>query len=96
MNAVSIISLCFSGVMMLIGVITFIFTIKSRGKNEGETLTRMSVTLENLAKVIDEIKDAVSGISVSLTDMDKRVSALEIKFAQLEDQVKYLKSLVND
>lgn len=96
MNAVSIISLCFSGVMMLIGVITFIFTIKSRGKNEGETLTRMSVTLENLAKVIDEIKDAVSGISVSLTKMDKRVSALEIKFNQLEDQLKYLKSLVND
>jgi len=96
MNAVSIISLCFSGVMMLIGVITFIFTIKSRGKNEGETLTRMSVTLENLAKVIDEIKDAVSGISVSLTDMDKRVSALEIKFTQLENQVEYLKSLVND
>ena len=96
MNAVSIISLCFSGVMMLIGVITFIFTIKSRGKNEGETLTRMSVTLENLAKVIDEIKEAVSGISVSLTDMDKRVSALEIKFTQLENQVEYLKSLVND
>ena len=96
MTLVSIVSLCFSGVMMLIGVITFIFTIKSRGKNEGETLTRMSVTLENLAKVIDEIKVAVSGISVSLTDMDKRVSALEIKFNQLEDQVKYLKSLVND
>lgn len=96
MNPVNIISLCVSGVMMVIGIFTFIFTVTSRSKADGATLASIQTTLADLVSTVKEIKTDLRAMISDMSELDKRVSLLESRFAKFEDDVKYLKSLIDN
>jgi hypothetical protein len=96
MNPVSIISLCVSGVMMIIGIFTFIFTIMSRSKADGAVLASIQTTLGDLVETVKEIKTDLKLMISDMSELDKRVSLLETGLNDLKREVEYLKSLTGD
>ena len=88
MNTVSIISLCFSGVMMIIGVVSFIITQLKTSKKEIETSERqlnviredilqVRMKLDEVGTVVTETKGDVKGLTVNLNEIDKRLTRVE-------------------
>lgn len=88
MNTVSIISLCFSGVMMIIGVSSFIITQAKQSKKEIETSERqlnviredilqVRMKLDEVGTVVTETKGDVKGLTVNLNEIDKRLTRVE-------------------
>lgn len=88
MNTVSIISLCFSGVMMIIGVTSFIITQAKTSKKEIETSERqlnviredilqVRMKLDEVGTVVTETKGDVKGLTVNLNEIDKRLTRVE-------------------
>lgn len=88
MNTVSIISLCFSGVMMIIGVTSFIITQAKQSKKEIETSERqlnviredilqVRMKLDEVGTVVTETKGDVKGLTVNLNEIDKRLTRVE-------------------
>ena len=96
MNTISIISLCVSGVMMIIGIFTFIFTIMSRSKADGAVLASIQTTLGDLVETVKEIKTDLKSMISDMSELDKRVSLLETGLNDLKREVEYLKSLTGD
>lgn len=96
MNPVSIISLCVSGVMMIIGIFTFIFTIMSRSKADGAVLASIQTTLGDLVVTVKEIKSDLKSMLSDMSELDKRVSLLESGLASVKAEIDYLKSLTGD
>lgn len=96
MNPVSIISLCVSGVMMIIGIFTFIFTIMSRSKADGAVLASIQTTLGDLVDTVKEIKTDLKAMISDMSELDKRVSLLETGLMDLKREVDYLKTLTGD
>lgn len=96
MNPVSIISLCVSGVMMIIGIFTFIFTIMGRSKADGATLASIQTTLGDLVVTVKEIKSDLKSMLSDMSELDKRVSLLESGLASVKAEIDYLKSLTGD
>lgn len=88
MNTVSIISLCFSGVMMIIGVTSFIITQSKTSKKEIETSERqlnviredilqVRMKLDEVGTVVTETKGDVKGLTVNINEIDKRLTRVE-------------------
>lgn len=86
MTTATVISLIISGVMMVIGIVTFIITISTNSRKDGATLAKIQATLEGLALSVADIKSDLKDMLKATTELDKRVSALE-------SEVEYLKSL---
>ena len=88
MNVTAIISLCFSGVMMIIGVITFFITQYRTNKHDIEASERqlndikegvmgVKLRLEQVDKTVTETQTGVKELSKSLSDLSTRVAVVE-------------------
>jgi chromosome segregation ATPase len=88
MNPVSIISLCFSGIMMIVGVVTFVISRIREGKNDIEeenkdkedmksSLLELSYLTKTINQTTNDIKTDVKSLSSNMNEIDKRVIRLE-------------------
>lgn len=100
MNASTIISLCFSGIMMVVGVTTFIVTNVRQTKKDSasnerqfmsirEDLLTVKLKIEEMASSVNETKAAVKDISSSVGDIDRRLiiaeNSLKTAFNRIDD-----------
>lgn len=94
MNPVSIISLCFSGIMMIVGVVTFVISRIREGKNDIEeenkdkedmksSLLELSYLTKTINQTTNDIKTDVKSLSSNMNDIDKRVIRLENEQANM-------------
>lgn len=88
MNPISIISLCFSGIMMIVGVVTFVISRIREGKKDIEdenkdkeemksSLLELSYLTKTINQTTNDIKTDVKSLSSNMNEIDKRVFKLE-------------------
>lgn len=98
MEPVSIIALCFSGLMMVVGVVTFIINSVKDAKKNSASFTEISFKLEQLVSMTNDIKDKVEKMNESLNNHSKDIAVLQrdlqtafIRIDELRDMIKNLK-----
>ena len=98
MNPVSIIALCVSGVMMVVGVVTFIMNTVKEAKNSAASFTEISLSLQQLVNTTNDIKEKVERMNESLNNHSKDIAVLQrdlqtafIRIDELRDMIKGLK-----
>ena len=98
MEPVSIIALCFSGLMMVVGVVTFIINSVKDAKKNSASFTEISLKLEQLVSTTNDIKDKVEKMNESLNNHSKDIAVLQrdlqtafIRIDELRDMIKNLK-----
>lgn len=105
MNPVSIISLCFSGIMMIVGVVTFVISRIREGKNDIEeenkdkedmksSLLELSYLTKTINQTTNDIKTDVKSLSSNMNDIDKRVIRLENEQANMWRRIDEVKGKV--
>lgn len=77
MNAVSIVALCFSGIMMIIGIVTFIVNAIKDAKRNAASFTEISFKLEQLVTTTNDIKEKVEKMNEALQDHSKDIAVLQ-------------------
>lgn len=98
MNSVSIVALCFSGVMMIFAVVTFVINSVKDAKKNAASFTEISFKLEQLVSTTNDIKDKVEKMNENLNDHSKDIAVLQrdlqtafIRIDELRDMIKNLK-----
>ena len=98
MDPISIIALCFSGLMMVVGVVTFIINSVKDAKKNSASFTEISFKLEQLVSTTNDIKDKVEKMNESLNNHSKDIAVLQrdlqtafIRIDELRDMIKNLK-----
>ena len=102
MNAVSIISLVISCIMMVVGVSTFIINnVRNSRENERArdsvtdemktTLLRLNLTTENINSTTKDIKADVKSIDASISAIETRVALVEKEQASMWNRIGELK-----
>lgn len=98
MNPVSIVALCVSGVMMVVGVVTFIMNAVKEAKNSAASFTEISLSLQQLVNTTNDIKEKVERMNESLNNHSKDIAVLQrdlqtafIRIDELRDMIKGLK-----
>lgn len=98
MNPVSIVALCVSGVMMVVGVVTFIMNAVKEAKNNAASFTEISLSLQQLVNTTNDIKEKVERMNESLNNHSKDIAVLQrdlqtafIRIDELRDMIKGLK-----
>lgn len=88
MNAVSIIGLCFSGIMMAVGVTTFVLSRKRDIKKDTveeehelsslrEGILKANMKLDTVCATTNETRADIKALNTGLGALDKRVSVME-------------------
>mgnify|MGYP007104054434 CR=1 FL=1 len=88
MNGISIASLCFSGVMMVVGVVTFIITNVRNTKKDTTTnerqfmgiredLLMLKLKIEEISSSVNDTRATVKDMSTSVGEIDKRLIITE-------------------
>lgn len=106
MNAVSIISVCFGGISLLVSFILFIRTLTRDSKETMEeqatrndkinaSLLKQSLMLENITQNVGEIKTEIKAINTNINDVERRVSLIENEQKAMWIRVDELKEKVN-
>ena len=100
MDATTIISLCFSGVMMIVGVVTFILTNVRQTKKDTATnerqfmgiredLLTVKLKIEEMSTSVNEMRAAVKEISTSVGEIDRRLiiteNSLKTAFIRIDE-----------
>lgn len=100
MNGINIASLCFSGVMMVVGVVTFIITNLRNTKKDTTTnerqfmgiredLLTLKLKMEEISSSVNETRTAVKEVSSSVSDIDRRLiiteNSLQTAFARIDE-----------
>lgn len=100
MNGITIASLCFSGVMMVVGVVTFIITNVRNTKKDTATSERqfmgiredlltLKLKMEEISSSVNETKTAVKDVSTSVGDIDRRLiiteNSLKTAFVRIDE-----------
>lgn len=106
MNAVSIISVCFGGISLLVSFILFIRTLTrdsketmeeqaTRNDNINASLLKQSLMLESITQNVCEIKTEIKAINTNINDVERRVSLIENEQKAMWIRVDELKEKVN-
>lgn len=77
MNAVSIVALCVSGVMMVVGIVTFIVNAVKDAKRSAASFAEISLKLEQLVATTNDIKAKVEKMNEALQDHSKDIAVLQ-------------------
>ena len=88
MNAGTIISLCFSGVMMIIGVLTFILSQARANRKQTEEddrelaslregILKANMKLDTVCSTTNETRADIKALNLDITGIDKRVTIVE-------------------
>ncbi len=90
MNTASIISLCISSVMMLIGISTY-FRNKNKDDRDNdnsikEGLIKANMKLDQVCSTTNETRTDIKALSKDFVSLDKRVSNLEVRVEQIENE----------
>ena len=105
MNPASIISLCFSGIMMIVGVVTFVISRIREGKKDIEdenknkedmksSLLELSYLTKTINQTTNDIKTDVKSLSSNMNEIDKRVLKLESEQATMWRRIDEVKDRV--
>ena len=105
MNPASIISLCFSGIMMIVGVVTFVISRIREGKKDIEdenkdkedmksSLLELSYLTKTINQTTNDIKTDVKSLSSTMNEIDKRVLKLESEQATMWRRIDEVKDRV--
>lgn len=106
MNAVSIISVCFGGISLLVSLVLFIRTIARESKKDWESqnqtkdemkasLLELSLMTKNINNTTNDIKADVKSLGNSVKDMDSRLVKVEIEQKTLWDKIGEMKEAIN-
>lgn len=106
MNAVSIISVCFGGVSLIVSFILFVRTLNRDSKENMEeqasrndkinaSLLKQSLMLENITQNVGDIKTEIKSINTNINDVEKRVSLIESEQKTMWIRVDELKEKIN-
>lgn len=97
MDPISIVALCVSSVMMVIGVVTFIMNAVKDAKKNTASFTEISFTLQQLVATTNDIKDKIEKMNQNLQDHSKDIAVLQrdlqtafIRIDELRDMIKGL------
>lgn len=97
MNAISIVALCVSGVMMIVGVVTFVVNAVKDAKKSAASFTEISFQLQQLVATTNDIKDKVEKMNESLQSHSKDIAVLQrdlqtafMRIDELRDMIKSL------
>jgi len=108
MNTVSIISLCFSGVMMIIGVTTFIITNVRAGKKDTaeqvkaqaslkEGIFKANMKLDQLCATTNETRADIKGMTQILNEHGESIAVikrdLETAFMRIDELRKHVEKM---
>lgn len=108
MSTVSIISLCFSGVMMIIGVTTFIITQARAGKKETQEETQEKATLkegifkanmklDQLCATTNETRSDIKSMTQILNEHGESIAVikrdLETAFMRIDELRKHVEKM---
>lgn len=98
MEPVSIIALCVSAVMMVVGIVTFVVNAVKDAKRNAASFTEISFKLEQLVSTTNDIKEKVEKMNEALQDHSKDIAVLQrdlqtafIRIDELRDMIKNLK-----
>lgn len=94
MTAATVISLCFSGVMMIIGVLTFILSQARASRKQmaeddreldslREGILKANMKLDTVCATTNETRTDIKALYVDLNTMDKRVTIIEEKIKEV-------------
>lgn len=103
MNAISIISLTFSGVMLVVSVVNFVITnIRQTKQNaaEGEHelaslregILKANIKLDTVCNTTSDTRTDIKAMNTQLTDIDKRLTVAENNISDAFDEIKELRN----
>ena len=106
MNAVSIISVCFGGISLLVSLVIFIRTIARESKKDWETQNRdkdemkaslleLSLMTKNINSTTNDIKLDMKTLGANMKEMDTRLTRVETNQASLWEQFKEMKEVIH-
>ena len=106
MNAVSIISVCFGGISLLVSLVLFIRTIARESKKDWESqnqskdemkasLLELSLMTKNINNTTNDIKADVKSLGNSVKDMDSRLVKVEIEQKSMWSRIDEMKEAIN-
>lgn len=105
MNAVSIISVCFGGISLLVSVIVFIRTIHRESRKDWEahnqakddikaSLLKLDLTTEIINNTTSDIKTDIKNMTKSISDMDGRLVRVELEHKAIQKEFDEIKEKV--
>lgn len=106
MNAVSIISVCFGGVSLVVSIILFIRALSrdnkenleaqaSRNDKINASLLELNLMSKNINQNVSDIKVDIKAINTNMNEVEKRVSVIENEQENMWDKIEELKGKVN-
>lgn len=106
MNAVSIISVCFGGLSLIVSFILFVRTLTRDSKANLEaqadrndkinaSLLKLNLMSENISNNVSDIKTDIKSINTNINDVEKRVSLIENEQKTMWVRIDEVKEKVN-
>lgn len=103
---VSIISVVFGGVSLLVAIVVFIRTISRESKKDWEaharvkdemkaSLLELSLMTKNINNTTNDIKTDLKNLSGSVSDMDSRLIKVELEQASIWKRIDEMKEVIN-
>lgn len=106
MNAVSIISVCFGGISLLVSLVLFIRTIARESKKDWENQTKdkdemkaslleLSLMTKNINSTTNDIKLDMKTLGANMKEMDTRLTRVESNQDSLWRRIDEIKEVIN-
>lgn len=106
MNAVSIISVCFGGISLLVSLVLFIRTIARESKKDWENQTKdkdemkaslleLSLMTKNINSTTNDIKLDMKTLGANMKEMDTRLTRVETNQDSLWKRIDEIKEVMN-
>lgn len=106
MNAVSIISVCFGGISLLVSLVLFIRTIARESKKDWENQTKdkdemkaslleLSLMTKNINSTTNDIKLDMKTLGANMKEMDTRLTRVETNQDSLWKRIDEIKEVIN-
>lgn len=106
MNAVSIISVCFGGISLLVSLVLFIRTIARESKKDWENQTKdkdemkaslleLSLMTKNINSTTNDIKLDMKTLGANMKEMDTRLTRVETNQDSLWKRIDEMKEVIN-
>ena len=107
MNVISVISLCVSGIMLVMSVITSILNqsratkkdtseMEMKFSNLEKILVELRVGLEDVKRTATETKQDIKGVTTNLTDLNIRLTRAEEQLVTAFNQIDELRNRQNN
>ena len=107
MNAIAIISLTFSGVMLAVSVVNFVITNIRQAKRSTEEsaqelaslregILKANIKLDTVCNTTADTRTDIKAMNTQLTDIDKRLTVAEGNIKEAFSEIKELRTIKAD